>query len=55
MIIKSSRNNSRFIYKPEEKPAIVNEEIKSLDSEIIQKPKRKKSSLRPETKSAWMQ
>ena len=44
MIIKSSRNNSRFIYKPEEKPAIVNEEIKSLDSEIIQKPKRKKST-----------
>ena len=27
MIIKSSRNNSRFIYKPEEKPAIVKEEV----------------------------
>ena len=42
MIIKSSRNNSKFIYKPEEKPAIVNEEVKPLDNEIVQKPKRKK-------------
>lgn len=44
MIIKSSRNNSKFIYKPEEKPVIVNEEVKPLDNEIIQKPKRKKST-----------
>lgn len=44
MIIKSSRNNSKFVYKPEEKPAIVNEEVKTLDNEIIQKPKRKKST-----------
>lgn len=42
MIIKSSRNNSKFVYKPEEKPAIVSEEVKFLDNEIIQKPKRKK-------------
>ena len=44
MIIKSSRNNSKFIYKPEEKPAIVKEEVKPLDNEIIQKPKRKKTA-----------
>lgn len=44
MIIKSSRNNSKFVYKPEEKPAIVSEEVKPLDNEIIQKPKRKKSA-----------
>ena len=44
MIIKSSRNNSKFVYKPEEKPAIVSEEVKFLDNEIIQKPKRKKST-----------
>ena len=44
MIIKYSRNNSKFIYKPEEKPVIVNEEVKPLDNEIIQKPKRKKST-----------
>ena len=43
MIIKSSRNSSKFVYKPEEKPAIVSEEVKTLDNEIIQKPKRKKS------------
>ena len=44
MIIKSSRNNSKFVYKPEEKLAIVKEEVKPLDNEIIQKPKRKKST-----------
>lgn len=43
MIIKSSRNNSKFVYKPEEKPAIVKEEVKPLDNETIQKLKRKKS------------
>ena len=45
MIIKSSRNNSKFVYKPEEKPAIVSEEVKPLNNEIIQKPKRKKSAV----------
>lgn len=44
MIIKSSRNNSKFVYKPEEKPAAVKEEVKPLDNEIVQKPKRKKST-----------
>lgn len=44
MIIKSSRNNSKFIYKPEDKSAIVNKEVKPLNNEIIQKSKRKKSA-----------
>lgn len=43
MIIKSSRNNSKFVYTKKEETAIVNEEVKSLDNEIIQKPKRKKT------------
>ena len=47
MIIKSSRNNSKFIYKPEEKPVIVNEEVKPLDNEIIQRPKKKKNIPTP--------
>lgn len=42
MIIKSSRKNSKFNYKPEEKPAIVKEEVKlTLDNEEIV-PKKKK-------------
>lgn len=51
MIIKSSRNNSRFIYtKPvkEEKPAIVKEEVKlTLDNEevISKKKKYKKPTI----------
>ena len=42
MIIKSSRNNSKFVYKPEENPAIVKEEVKSLNNEIVHKTKKKK-------------
>lgn len=41
MIIKSSRKNSKFNYKTEES-VIVNEEVKPLGNEIIQKSKRKK-------------
>ena len=44
MIIKSSRNNSKFVYTKKEETAIVNEEVKPLNNEIIQKSKRKKST-----------
>ena len=44
MIIKSSRNNSKFIYKPEEKPIIVNEEVKPL---VNERPKKKKNIPAP--------
>ena len=44
MIIKSSRNNSKFVYTKKEETAIVNEEVKPLNNEIIQKPKRKKTA-----------
>ena len=44
MIIKSSRNNSKFVYAKKEETAIVNEEVKPLDSDTIHKPKRKKST-----------
>ena len=47
MIIKSSRNNSKFVYKPEEKLAIVKEEVKPLDNVIIQRPKKKKNIPAP--------
>ena len=46
MIIKSSRKNSKFNYKTEE-PVIVNEEVKPLDNEIIQRPKKKKNIPTP--------
>lgn len=46
MIIKSSRKNSKFNYKTEE-PVIVNEEVKPLDNEIIQRPKKKKNMSTP--------
>lgn len=47
MIIKSSRNNSKFIYKPEENPAIVKEEVKPLNNEIVHKTKKKKNISTP--------
>lgn len=44
MIIKSSRNNSKFIYKPEDKPAI--------EKEVIVRPakkaEKKKNKVTPE-------
>lgn len=46
MIIKSSRNNSKFVYtKPveEEKPTIVKEEVKPVINEINHKKKNKKT------------
>ena len=47
MIIKSSRNNSKFVYTKKEETAIVNEEVKPLDNEIIQRPKKKKNIPTP--------
>lgn len=44
MIIKSSRNNSKFVYTKKEETAIVNEEVKPLNNKIIQKSKRKKAT-----------
>lgn len=48
MIIRSSKSLKRYNnIGIDEKPAIVNEEVKPLDNEIIQRPKKKKNIPTP--------
>ena len=51
MIIRSSKalksNKNTVLNNFDEKPVIVNEEVKPLDNEIIQRPKKKKNIPTP--------
>jgi hypothetical protein len=50
MFIKSSKYDLKFNIKPEElvnKESIVNEEVKLLNNEIVQRPKKKKNIPTP--------